>query len=77
MRQAFIFNSAVRAKKGRLVKAEKEQRRMHVPVMDRTPEEPPPFVVLVQGPPGVRTCAFPRHHFMAWVTRIPCEPAFL
>ena len=33
---------------------------MHVPVMDRTPEEPPPFVVLVQGPPGVRACAIPR-----------------
>ena len=24
-----------------------------VPVMDRAPEEPPPFVVLVQGPAGV------------------------
>lgn len=24
-----------------------------VPVVERAPEEPPPFVVLVQGPPGV------------------------
>eukprot|EP00239_Pterosperma_sp_CCMP1384_P001732 CAMPEP_0197846034 /NCGR_PEP_ID=MMETSP1438-20131217/2861_1 /TAXON_ID=1461541 /ORGANISM="Pterosperma sp., Strain CCMP1384" /LENGTH=1206 /DNA_ID=CAMNT_0043457543 /DNA_START=45 /DNA_END=3665 /DNA_ORIENTATION=+ len=52
-RKAFIFKSAVKAKKGRLHKAEKEQRRLHVPVVDRTPEEPPPYVVLVQGPPGV------------------------
>jgi len=25
-----------------------------VPTVERTPEEPPPFVVLVQGPPQVR-----------------------
>jgi hypothetical protein len=41
---------------------------MHVPVMDRTPEEPPPFVVLVQGPPGVRVCIPPRHHFMEYAS---------
>ena len=33
--------------------AEKEQRRLHAPIVDRQSEEPPPFVVLVHGPPGV------------------------
>jgi hypothetical protein len=30
-----------------------EQRRLHVPIMDRSIGEPPPFVVVVQGPPQV------------------------
>eukprot|EP00891_Asterochloris_glomerata_P004383 jgi/Astpho2/4383/e_gw1.00067.3.1_t len=33
--------------------AEKEQRRMHVPMVEQDVTEPPPLVVLVQGPPGV------------------------
>ena len=32
---------------------EKEQRRLHVPVIDRAYGEPPPFVIVVQGPPQV------------------------
>ena len=32
---------------------EKEQRRLHVPVIDRAYGEPPPFVIVVQGPPHV------------------------
>lgn len=32
---------------------EKEQRRLHVPLIDRSYGEPAPFVVLVHGPPQV------------------------
>lgn len=33
---------------------EKEQKRLHIPTIDRTTGEPAPFVVVVQGPPQVR-----------------------
>jgi ribosome biogenesis protein BMS1 len=29
------------------------EKRLHVPMVDRTPEEAPPVVVAVVGPPGV------------------------
>lgn len=51
--QAFGFNSAVRAKRSESRATEKEQKRLHLPTIDRTYGEPPPFVVVVQGPPGV------------------------
>ncbi|KAL4425893.1 hypothetical protein ABPG75_009909 [Micractinium tetrahymenae] len=51
--KAFIFSSKGKAKLQRARTAEKEQRRMHVPMIGRASEEPPPFTVLVQGPPGV------------------------
>jgi hypothetical protein len=51
--QAFTFHSAVRAKRLQARSAEKDQRRLHVPVVDRSSGEPPPFVVVVQGPPQV------------------------
>lgn len=51
--RAFIFSSRGKAKIQKARTAEKEQRRMHVPMIDRASEEPPPFTVLVQGPPGV------------------------
>jgi len=31
------------------------EKKLHVPMVDRTPEEPPPVVVAVVGPPGVVT----------------------
>ena len=51
--QAFIFSSAARSKREKTRNAEKEQRRLHVPIAERPVDEPPPFVVLVHGPPGV------------------------
>lgn len=36
---------------------EKEQRRLHIPTIDRSTGEPAPFVVLVHGPPGVFRCS--------------------
>ena len=50
--RAFIFKSSSKARKARTVAAEKQQRKLRAPIMDRTGDEPPPFVVLVQGPPG-------------------------
>ncbi|KAK6930443.1 AARP2CN [Dillenia turbinata] len=51
--KAFAFNSSVKAKRLRSRASEKEQRRLHVPIIDRSIGEPAPYVVLVQGPPKV------------------------
>ncbi|CAM6115965.1 unnamed protein product [Calypogeia fissa] len=51
--KAFTFNSAAKAKRLQARSAEKDQRRLHVPVVDRSTGEPPPFVIVVQGPPQV------------------------
>ncbi|KAF0913694.1 hypothetical protein E2562_023783 [Oryza meyeriana var. granulata] len=51
--KAFAFQSAAKAKRLQARSAEIEQRRLHVPIMDRSIGEPPPFVVVVQGPPQV------------------------
>ena len=50
--KAFIFKSSSKARKARTMAAEKQQRKLRAPILDRQQEEPPPFVVLVQGPPG-------------------------
>ncbi|EPS67590.1 hypothetical protein M569_07184, partial [Genlisea aurea] len=51
--KAFGFNSSVKAKRLQARSTEKEQKRLHVPVIDRATGEPAPFVVVVQGPPQV------------------------
>ncbi|KAL6012118.1 Glycoside hydrolase 2 (Mannanase, beta-galactosidase) [Asimina triloba] len=51
--KAFAFNSSVKAKRLQSRAVEKEQRRLHVPTIDRSTGEPAPFVVVVQGPPKV------------------------
>eukprot|EP00955_Chlamydomonas_euryale_P101371 365339-Chlamydomonas_euryale.AAC.5 len=51
--RAFAFQSAGKAKAARARTAEKEQRRLHAPMLAKDAEEPPPLLVLVQGPPGV------------------------
>ncbi|RID48923.1 LOW QUALITY PROTEIN: hypothetical protein BRARA_I05396 [Brassica rapa] len=51
--KAFSFTSAAKAKILKLHAAEKEQKRIHLPSIDRNYGDPPPFVVVVQGPPGV------------------------
>ena len=36
-------------------KAEKDQTKLHVPLVDRTPKAaPPPIIVAIVGPPGGR-----------------------
>ncbi|KAK8940508.1 hypothetical protein KSP39_PZI009720 [Platanthera zijinensis] len=51
--KAFAFSSSVKAKRLQSRAAEKEQRRLHVPTIDHSIGEPPPYVVVVQGPPMV------------------------
>ncbi|XP_078159429.1 P-loop containing nucleoside triphosphate hydrolases superfamily protein [Carex rostrata] len=51
--KAFAFTSSTKAKRLQSRSVEIEQRRLHMPVMDRSIGEPPPFVVVVQGPPQV------------------------
>ncbi|XP_022765573.1 ribosome biogenesis protein BMS1 homolog isoform X2 [Durio zibethinus] len=51
--KAFAFRSNAKAKRLQSRAVEKEQRRLHLPIMDHSYGEPPPFVVVVQGPPQV------------------------
>ncbi|KAK9072741.1 hypothetical protein SSX86_009176 [Deinandra increscens subsp. villosa] len=51
--KAFAFNSTVKAKRLQSRASEKEQRRLHIPTVDRTTGEPAPYVILVHGPPQV------------------------
>ncbi|KAG4396051.1 hypothetical protein GLYMA_19G101250v4 [Glycine max] len=51
--KAFAFSSSNKAKCLQSRAVEKEQRRLHAPVIDRSYGEPAPYVVVVQGPPQV------------------------
>ncbi|KAG9138788.1 hypothetical protein Leryth_007419 [Lithospermum erythrorhizon] len=51
--KAFAFNSNAKAKRLQARSTEKEQRRLHIPTVDRSSGEPAPYVVVVQGPPQV------------------------
>ncbi len=52
--QAFAFNSGRRTEKQARRNAERDQTRLHVPMINRLPEdEPPPVIIAVVGPPGV------------------------
>ncbi|KRY89465.1 Ribosome biogenesis protein BMS1 -like protein [Trichinella pseudospiralis] len=51
--KAFTFQSAARAAKAIRRAAEIVEKKTHLPTVDRTPLEPPPFVVAVVGPPKV------------------------
>ncbi|PIA42098.1 hypothetical protein AQUCO_02100155v1 [Aquilegia coerulea] len=51
--KAFAFNSTNKAKRLQARATEKEQRKLHVPTVDRTTGEPAPYVVVVHGPPQV------------------------
>lgn len=52
--KAFAPKSGRRAEQQGRRKAELDQTRLHVPLVDRTPQdEPPPVIVAIVGPPGV------------------------
>ncbi|KAG8955852.1 Glycoside hydrolase 2 (Mannanase, beta-galactosidase) [Tulasnella sp. 424] len=52
--KAFAPKSGRKALEMGLRKAEKDQTKLHVPLVDRTPKgNPPPVVVAIVGPPGV------------------------
>ncbi|KAI9232957.1 MAG: hypothetical protein BYD32DRAFT_427140 [Podila humilis] len=50
--KAFGFLSGRRAEKQARRNLDRDQTRLHVPLVDRTPMEAPPVVVAVVGPPG-------------------------
>ncbi|KAI8615947.1 hypothetical protein BC830DRAFT_1120039 [Chytriomyces sp. MP71] len=50
--KAFASYSGVRADRNARRNADKDQTRLHVPMVDRTPDIPPPIVIAVVGPPG-------------------------
>jgi len=52
--QAFAPRSGRRAERQGRRAAERDQTRLHVPLVDRTPDDvPPPVIVAIVGPPGV------------------------
>ncbi|KAI9183054.1 Glycoside hydrolase 2 (Mannanase, beta-galactosidase) [Blastocladiella emersonii ATCC 22665] len=51
--KAFAVQSGRRLEKMARRKEELQQKKLHVPLVDRTPTEPPPVVIAVAGPPGV------------------------
>ncbi|KAF2837265.1 DUF663-domain-containing protein [Patellaria atrata CBS 101060] len=51
--KAFAFAAPGRAAKQAVRSHDVKEKRLHVPLVDRIPEEAPPIVVAVVGPPGV------------------------
>lgn len=51
--KAFAFNSAIRAERKFRRKQDIDTKKQHIPLVDRTPLEPPPILVAVVGPPKV------------------------
>ena len=52
--KAFAFATPGRLKRDAARSSEIKEKRLHVPLVDRLPEETPPLIVAVVGPPGVR-----------------------
>ncbi|KAJ1918931.1 Glycoside hydrolase 2 (Mannanase, beta-galactosidase) [Mycoemilia scoparia] len=50
--KAFAMQSAVKADRMARRRIEKNEKKLHVPMVDRTPLEAPPVIVVVAGPPG-------------------------
>ncbi|CAH0768758.1 unnamed protein product [Bemisia tabaci] len=51
--KAFAINSVVRAERKFRRGQDVQTKKQHIPVVDRTPLEPPPILVVVVGPPKV------------------------
>ncbi|KAK0179967.1 hypothetical protein PV327_005659 [Microctonus hyperodae] len=51
--KAFTFNSAIRAERQFRRKQDINTKKTHIPLVDRTPIEPPPVLVAIVGPPKV------------------------
>ncbi|XP_076381090.1 ribosome biogenesis protein BMS1 homolog [Megalopta genalis] len=51
--KAFTFHSALKAERRFRRKQDIETKKQHIPLVDRTPLEPPPILVAVVGPPKV------------------------
>ncbi|CAL7942877.1 unnamed protein product [Xylocopa violacea] len=51
--KAFTFNSAIKAERRFRRKQDLDTKKQHIPLVDRTPVEPPPILVAIVGPPKV------------------------
>ncbi|CAZ85707.1 unnamed protein product [Tuber melanosporum] len=51
--KAFAFANPGKLQKQATRSHDVREKRLHVPMVDRLPEEPPPLIVAVVGPPGV------------------------
>lgn len=51
--KAFAINSAVSAERNFRRKEDITAKKQHIPVVDQTPDEPPPVLIAVVGPPKV------------------------
>ncbi|KAJ9304270.1 hypothetical protein DTO217A2_6234 [Paecilomyces variotii] len=51
--KAFAFSNPGKGKRQAQRSHEVKEKRLHVPLVDRLPEEAPPIIVAVVGPPGV------------------------
>ncbi|CAG9761928.1 unnamed protein product [Ceutorhynchus assimilis] len=51
--KAFAFNSAIRAERKFRRKQDIDTKKQHIPLVDRSPIEPPPILIAVVGPPKV------------------------
>ncbi|KAI9789405.1 MAG: Glycoside hydrolase 2 (Mannanase, beta-galactosidase) [Peltula sp. TS41687] len=51
--KAFAYANPGRLQKQAARSHDVREKRLHVPLVDRLPEEPPPLIVAVVGPPGV------------------------
>lgn len=64
--QAFALRSVASATRRTRRRLDQEEKKQHAPLVDRTPEEPPPVLVAVVGPPGVGKSTVIRslvHHY--------------
>lgn len=70
--KAFTFQSAGRAEKTARRNFDLGEKKLHVPLVDRTPIEAPPVVIAVVGPPGVSLvticlyCVFSFYFLLDW-----------
>uniref|UniRef100_A0A0R3RRL0 Bms1-type G domain-containing protein n=1 Tax=Elaeophora elaphi TaxID=1147741 RepID=A0A0R3RRL0_9BILA len=51
--KAFTFQSAIKASRAIRRAADKDEKKKHIPLVDRTPVEPPPVIVAIVGPSKV------------------------
>ena len=49
--RAFSFNNPQKQAQQTRMKADKDEKRLHVPLVDRSSDTPPPVLVAVVGPP--------------------------
>ena len=52
-RKAFIFSGGTKSVQRKVQQAaDKTTKKQHAPILDKNPDIPPPFIVVVHGPPG-------------------------